>query len=191
MKKQDIIIFSAPSGSGKTTILKKLFALHPDVFDFSISATSRQKRDNEKDGRDYYFLTKEEFRLKIVSKEFLEWEEVYNGTLYGTLKSEIDRIRAKGKIIAFDVDVNGGINIKRLFQDAAVSVFVMPPSVDELRRRLEKRATDSKESIQQRIERADMELSQSKFFDITILNDDLERATAEAQQIVQQMLLKK
>ncbi|MDR0789552.1 MAG: guanylate kinase [Bacteroidales bacterium] len=188
MVKKDIVIFSAPSGSGKTTILKRLFDLNPDVFDFSISATSRPKRNNEIDGKDYYFLTEQDFRAKIANDEFLEWEEVYNGILYGTLKLEIERIRANGKIIAFDVDVNGGISIKKLFKDNAVSVFVMPPSVDELRHRLELRATESKESIADRIERSAMELSMSSKFDYTILNDDINLAVAKAQKIVDEVL---
>ncbi|MDR1724856.1 MAG: guanylate kinase [Bacteroidales bacterium] len=182
---KDIIIFSAPSGSGKTTILKHLFEKNPELFNFSISATSRPKRDNEIHGKDYYFLTEEEFRKKLANNEFLEWEEVYNGTLYGTLKSEIKRIRSNNKIIAFDVDVNGGINIKKLFGDSAVSVFVMPPSVEELRRRLEFRATDSPESIAKRIERSEMELTQSKYFDYTILNDNIDIAVEQAQNIIQ------
>ncbi|MDR1847147.1 MAG: guanylate kinase [Bacteroidales bacterium] len=184
MTKKDIIIFSAPSGSGKTTILKRLFELNPDRFDFSISATSRAKRDNEIDGKDYYFLSEAEFRKKIANGEFLEWEEVYNGLFYGTLKSEVSRIRSMGKIIAFDVDVNGGISIKNLFKDSALSVFVMPPSIEELRRRLEFRATESTESIAKRIERSAMELAMSEKFDHTILNDDIDLAVAKAQKII-------
>ncbi|MDR1005361.1 MAG: guanylate kinase [Bacteroidales bacterium] len=188
MHKKDIIIFSAPSGSGKTTILKRLFAIYPDLLTFSVSATSRPKRSNEVEGKDYYFLTEQEFRTKIANGDFLEWEEVYNGILYGTLKSEIDRIRANGKIIAFDVDVNGGISIKKLFKSSAVSIFVMPPSIEELQRRLEFRGTESKESIAKRIERSAMELSMSDKFDYTILNDDINLAVAKAKEIIEKEL---
>lgn len=183
MDNRKVILFSAPSGCGKTTIIKHILQ-HFDCFEFSISATSRQPRGQEKHGTDYYFLSTEEFKARAAKGEFLEWEEVYQGTCYGTLKSEIDRIWDNGNIIIFDVDVNGGKNIKKYFGDKALSIFVMPPSVEVLEQRLRSRGTDTEESIAKRLGRAEQELSESKFFDRTIINDDLATAVEETIQAI-------
>jgi guanylate kinase len=175
-----LIIFSAPSGAGKTTIVRHLLNLDLNL-EFSISATSRAMRHTETDGKDYYFLTPEEFRKKIENNEFLEWEEVYAGTYYGTLKSEVDRIRANGQNVIFDVDVVGGCNIKKFYADDALAVFVQPPSVEELRHRLISRSTDSMEVIDKRIAKAEFELTFACQFDCIIVNDNLEKAFAEAE----------
>ena len=182
-----LIIFSAPSGSGKTTIVKRLLQVFPQ-FEFSISATSRQPRGEEKHGVDYFFLSQEEFRAKVEADEFVEWEEVYAGTCYGTLKSEMERIWAKGNTIFFDVDVMGGINLKRLFGEDACSVFIMPPSVEELERRLRGRGTDAEEVIQKRIAKAEFELSKAPEFDHVVINDVLEDAVNEVSVIISQFL---
>lgn len=182
-----IIIFSAPSGSGKTTIVKELLKRFPE-FEFSISATSRQPRGTEQDGVDYYFLTPEAFRQKVNEEAFVEWEEVYAGTCYGTLKSEIERIWSKGHVILFDVDVLGGINLKRIFGEKACSIFIMPPSIEELRRRLEGRGTDAPEVIEKRIAKAEFELSKSPEFDFTIINDRLEEAVKETEEVIHRFL---
>ena len=181
------ILFSAPSGCGKTTIIRELMQYF-DCFDFSISATSRQPREGEADGREYYFLSRDEFRRRAERDEFLEWEEVYQGTCYGTLKSEIDRIWAAGKVIVFDVDVNGGKNIKRYFGDSALSVFVMPPSVEVLEQRLRNRGTETEESIAKRLARSAEELKQAPMFDVTIVNDDLKRAVDETRCVIERFL---
>lgn len=173
-----VIIFSAPSGSGKTTIVRQLLERYPQV-EFSVSATSRAPRGTERDGVDYYFLTPEEFRQAVSENRFVEWEEVYQGTCYGTLRSELERIWQKGHVIAFDVDVIGGINLKRLFGDDACSVFVMPPSIGELRRRLESRGTDAPEVIDRRVDKAEFELTKAPEFDHVVVNDRLEDAVAE------------
>ena len=178
-----LIIFSAPSGSGKTTIVRELLKRF-DRFEFSISATSRQPRGQEQDGVDYYFLTNDEFRSRVERNEFVEWEEVYAGTCYGTLKSEMERIWNKGNVIIFDVDVMGGINLKRLFGDDACSIFIMPPSVEELERRLRGRGTDSEEVIQKRIAKAEFEISKAPEFDNVVINDKLEDAVAEVTKII-------
>lgn len=182
-----LIIFSAPSGSGKTTIVRELLKRFPQ-FEFSISATSRKPRGQEQHGVDYYFLSNDEFKERVANDEFVEWEEVYEGTCYGTLKSEMERIWAKGNIIIFDVDVMGGINLKRLFGDDACSMFIMPPSVEELERRLRGRGTDAEEVIQKRVAKADFELSKASEFDYTVINDDLQTAIAEATQIIDNFL---
>ncbi len=173
-----VIIFSAPSGSGKTTIVKQLLERYPQL-EFSVSATSRAPRGTERDGADYYFLTQEAFMQAVAENRFVEWEEVYQGTCYGTLRSELERIWQKGHIIAFDVDVIGGINLKRLFGDDACSVFVMPPSVGELRRRLESRGTDAPEVIDRRVAKAEFELTKAPEFDHVVVNDRLDEAVAE------------
>ena len=170
-----LVIFSAPSGSGKTTIVKELLKRF-DCFEFSISATSRQPRGQEQNGIDYHFMTNEEFKSGVERGEFVEWEEVYAGTCYGTLKSEMERIWAKGNVIIFDVDVMGGINLKRLFGEDACSVFIMPPSVEELERRLRGRGTDAEEVIMKRIAKAEFELSKADAFDHVVVNDDLQEA---------------
>ena len=181
------ILFSAPSGSGKTTIIKRLLQYF-DCFEFSISATSRQPREGERDGVDYYFLSPDEFEARVRNDEFLEWEEVYAGTRYGTLKSEIERIAEKGKVVIFDVDVNGGINIKKYFGDEALAIFVMPPSIEVLEQRLRSRGTESEESIQKRLGRSAKELDEAERFDVTIVNDDLDRAVAETKSVVEDFL---
>ena len=182
-----LVIFSAPSGSGKTTIVRELLQRFPQ-FEFSISATSRQPRGKEQHGIDYYFLSSDEFRQRVERDEFGEWEEVYAGTCYGTLKSEVERIWAKGNVIVFDVDVMGGINLKRLFGDDACSIFIMPPSIEELERRLRGRGTDSEEVIQKRIGKAEFELSKSPEFDYTVVNDVLADAVNEATDIINNFL---
>lgn len=185
--KGKLIIFSAPSGSGKTTIVRQLLGVLPEL-EFSISATSRQPRGTERNGVDYFFLSQEEFRERVAAGEFVEWEEVYNGTCYGTLRSEMERIWQKGNTIIFDVDVMGGINLKRIFGDDACSIFIMPPSVEELRRRLVGRATDSEEVIEKRIAKAEFELSKSEFFDHVVINDDLAEAVAETRHIIESFI---
>ena len=181
------ILFSAPSGSGKTTIIKRLLQYF-DCFEFSISATSRKPREGERNGIDYYFLSPEDFERRVQAGDFLEWEEVYAGTRYGTLKSEIDRIAERGKVVIFDVDVNGGLNIKRFFGDSAMAIFVMPPSIEVLEQRLRQRGTESEESIQKRLGRSARELDEASRFDKTIVNDDLDRAVAETKAVIEMFL---
>lgn len=173
-----VIIFSAPSGSGKTTIVHRLLERYPQL-EFSISATSRAPRGAERDGVDYYFLSQEAFAAAVAEGRFVEWEEVYKGTCYGTLRSEVERIWQKGHVIVFDVDVLGGINLKRIFGQDACSVFIMPPSVEELRRRLEGRGTDSPEAIDRRLAKAEFELTKAPEFDHTVVNDRLDDAVEE------------
>ena len=187
MQNGKLIIFSAPSGSGKTTIVKRLLSTFPQ-FEFSISATSRQPRGEERNGVDYFFLTQEEFRQKVAENAFVEWEEVYAGTSYGTLKSEVERIWSKGNVILFDVDVMGGINLKRIFGDDACSIFIMPPSVEELRRRLVGRATDTMEVIEKRVAKASFEIEKAPQFDHTVINDDLEKAVEDTRTILNNFL---
>ena len=182
-----VVIFSAPSGSGKTTIVRRLLAQYPQ-FEFSISATSRAPRGEERDGVDYYFLTAEAFAAKVKEDAFVEWEEVYAGTSYGTLKSEVERIWSKGHVILFDVDVMGGINLKRIFGEQACSIFIMPPSIEELQRRLEGRATDSPEVIAKRVAKAAFELEKAPEFDHRVVNDQLEVAVEETCAILNQFL---
>lgn len=175
-----LFIFSAPSGSGKTTIVQHL--LKQDFkLEFSISATSRAKRANEIDGKDYHFLSSEEFKAKIDNNEFLEWEEVYEGCFYGTLKSEVEKIRKEGKNVIFDVDVVGGTNIKKFYKEEALAIFIQPPSITELENRLRNRNTDSDEVIAKRVEKFKFELAFSDQFDKVIVNDKLEDAFAEAE----------
>ncbi|MBQ1213682.1 MAG: guanylate kinase [Tidjanibacter sp.] len=182
-----LIIFSAPSGSGKTTIVRRIMQTIPGL-EFSISATSRAPRGTEQHGHDYYFLSAEEFDKAISEEQFVEWEEVYAGTKYGTLKSEMERIWAEGHTILFDVDVKGGVRLKKIFGEQALSVFVMPPSIEELRNRLVGRATDSPEKIEQRIAKAAEEIGYAPQFDKTVVNDDLEKAVAEVEQIVKEFI---
>lgn len=182
-----VVIFSAPSGSGKTTIVKQLLRRY-NTFEFSISATSRAPRGVEQHGVDYYFLSQEEFAAKVAEDAFVEWEEVYAGTSYGTLKSEVERIWGKGHVILFDVDVMGGINLKRIFGDAACSIFIMPPSIEELQRRLEGRGTDAPEVIEKRVAKAAFELEKADAFDFRVVNDDLEVAVAETCRILDAFL---
>ena len=184
-----LVIFSAPSGSGKTTIVRRLLSHFPQ-FEFSISATSRQPRGTEQHGVDYYFLTQEEFAKAVAEERFVEWEEVYAGTCYGTLRSEMERIWAKGNVIVFDVDVLGGINLKKIFGDDACSIFVQPPSIEELERRLRGRATDSEEVIAKRVAKAEFELSKASEFDHVVVNDDLDTAVDETIAIINDFLNK-
>ena len=187
MQKGKLIIFSAPSGTGKTTIVKRLLKTFPQ-FEFSISATSRAPRGAEQDGVDYFFLSQEEFRAKVAADAFVEWEEVYNGTCYGTLKSELERIWEKGNVIIFDVDVVGGINLKNIFKEQACSIFIMPPSVETLRERLIGRGTDSMEIIEKRVAKAEFEISKSEHFDHVIINDILDEAVAQTESVITNFL---
>ena len=182
-----LLIFSAPSGSGKTTIVRRLLEQFSNL-EFSISATSRAPRGVEKNGVDYYFLSAEEFAEAVAADKFVEWEEVYKGTCYGTLRSEMERIWSKGNIILFDVDVMGGIRLKEIFGEDAMSIFVMPPSIEELRRRLEGRRTDAPEVIEKRIAKASFELTKAPEFDKQVVNDDLEVAVAEVAEIVKNFI---
>ena len=182
-----LLIFSAPSGSGKTTIVRRLLEQFTNL-EFSISATSRAPRGVEQNGVDYYFLSAEEFAEAVAANKFVEWEEVYKGTCYGTLRSEMERIWSKGNIILFDVDVMGGIRLKEIFGNDAMSIFVMPPSIEELRRRLEGRGTDAPEVIEKRIAKASFELTKAPQFDKQVVNDDLEVAVAEVAEIVKNFI---
>ena len=179
-----VVIFSAPSGSGKTTIVRELLGRFPQL-EFSVSATSRAPRGAERDGVDYHFLSPEAFRLAAEQGRFVEWEEVYAGTCYGTLRSEVERIWAAGHVIVFDVDVVGGINLKRIFGDEACSIFIMPPSIEELRRRLEGRATDAPEVIDRRVAKAEFEIGKAPEFDRIVVNDDLDTAVAETVRLLE------
>ena len=182
-----IVCLTGPSGSGKTTIVRELLRRIPQL-EFSISATSRAPRGTERDGVDYYFLSPDEFRRAVDEERFVEWEEVYAGTCYGTLRSEVERIWAKGNIIVFDVDVIGGINLKRIFGDDACSVFIMPPSVEELRRRLEGRGTDAPEVIDRRVAKAEFELTKAPEFDHVVVNDCLDEAVCGTCSILDQFI---
>ena len=182
-----LLIFSAPSGSGKTTIVRRLLEQFSNL-EFSISATSRAPRGVEKNGVDYYFLSAEEFAEAVAADKFVEWEEVYKGTCYGTLRSEMERIWSKGNVILFDVDVMGGIRLKEIFGEDAMSIFVMPPSIEELRRRLEGRGTDAPEVIEKRIAKASFELTKAPEFDKQVVNNDLEVAVAEVAEIVKNFI---
>ncbi|MFC2097039.1 guanylate kinase [Bacteroidota bacterium] len=182
-----IIIFSAPSGSGKTTIANRILK-KPLNLEFSVSACSRSKRIGEIHEKDYYFLSVQEFKEKISNGEFLEWEEVYADNFYGTLWSEIERIQNKGKHIIFDVDVIGGLNLKKEFGDKALSIFIMPPSIKVLEERLKIRSTESIEDIQKRISKAEKEISYNKKFDELIINDNLEKSVIEAEKLIIEFL---
>lgn len=182
-----VVIFSAPSGSGKTTIVHQILKMFP-FFEFSISACSRQPRANEENGKDYYFLPIETFREKIINQEFLEWEEVYQDHLYGTLKSEVDRIWAKNHVVIFDVDVVGGSNLKKYFDHKALSIFVMPPSLQVLEERLLKRGTENPDSLKKRIEKASYEMSFAPKFDLQIINDQLDVAVLETKNAIEKFL---
>ncbi|MCL4120835.1 UNVERIFIED_CONTAM: hypothetical protein GTU68_000429, partial [Idotea baltica] len=182
-----VVIFAAPSGSGKTTLVRYLLDQIPQLR-FSVSATTRSKRDHEKDGHDYYFIEKSDFVQKIQTGNFLEWQEVYDGNYYGTLCSEIDRIWAEGYSVIFDVDVVGALNIKRYYGDQALAIFVKVPSIDDLKNRLQNRETETKESINIRLEKAAMEMDYEKDFDISILNDQVDTAKARSLFIVERFL---
>jgi len=182
-----LIALTAPSGAGKTTIARHLLKTF-DELEFSISATTREKRAHEVDGRDYYFLTKEEFEQKVTNEEFVEWEEVYEGQFYGTLKSEIARIRTTNKFVIFDIDVEGAISIKEIYGDEAMVIFIKPPSPEVLFERLRKRKTESPASLEKRINRARRELTYEDKFDRVLINDDLQIALSDAEQLIRKVL---
>lgn len=184
-----VIIFSAPSGSGKSTIVNHILSLHPEM-EFSVSATSRRPRGSEQNGIEYYFFTADEFRKMISDDKFVEYEEVYAGSFYGTLKSEVQRIWDKGNVIIFDVDVKGGVNLKRYFGEKALSIFIQAPSVEELRRRLVARGTDSAEAIGKRVAKAAEEMTYADKFDHILINDDLSTAYGESEKLVNDFLSK-
>ena len=189
MNRGKLIIISAPSGTGKSTIIGWLMREHPELnLAFSISCTSRAPRGTEQDGVEYFFLTPEEFRERIENDEFLEYEEVYEGRFYGTLKAQVERQLEAGQNVVFDVDVKGGVNIKKYYGDEALSVFIKPPSIAELRRRLEGRGTDAPEVIDQRIARAEFELTFVDKFDTIVVNDDLAQAEEDALSIIEYFL---
>lgn len=191
MQKPDgkIIIFSAPSGSGKSTIVNHLLGKFPRL-QFSISATSRSPRGDEQHGKEYYFLTNKEFARRAAADEFVEWEEVYAGTSYGTLRSEVQRIWDASGVIVFDVDVRGGVNLKRIFGDSALAIFIEPPSIEALRQRLIGRATDTPEAIERRIGKAAEELKFAPEFDVVIVNDVLSEALSKAEKLVNEFINK-
>ena len=188
-KKTGLVIFSAPSGSGKSTIVQWLMKEHPELkLYFSISCTSRAPRGTEQNGVEYFFLTPEEFKSKIQNDEFLEYEEVYQDRFYGTLKAQVERQLEAGQNVVFDVDVKGGINIKKFYGERALSIFIQPPSVEELRRRLVGRGTDTPETIENRLEKAEYEMTFAPQFDHIVVNDDLETAKAETLKLVEAFL---
>ncbi|TXK72506.1 guanylate kinase [Mesonia sp. HuA40] len=183
-----LIVFSAPSGSGKTTIVQHLLKQKDLNLDFSISATSRAPRPNEVDGKDYYFMSLKEFKHHIKNDDFLEWEEVYRDNFYGTLKSEVERIWAKGKHVVFDIDVVGGLDIKRIYPERTLAVFVQPPSIEELKIRLKKRKTETEERISMRVAKASIEMATAPQFDFIIINNNLEEALEESYQLVKSFI---
>lgn len=183
-----IIIFTSPSGAGKTTIVRHLLSKYKEQLAFSISATTRNIRQGEENGVHYYFLTPEVFKAKLAKEEFLEWEEVYAGLMYGTLHSEVDRLAADGKHLVLDIDVNGAQNVKKQYGDRVLTVFVKPPSPDVLIERLQKRGTEGPEELEKRKARMDYELTQQQYFDKVIVNDKLDVALLEAERIVEDFL---
>jgi guanylate kinase len=182
-----VVIFSAPSGSGKSTVVSHVLPLHPEM-EFSVSATSRKPRGTEQDGVEYLFYSADIFRKLVEMDKFVEYEEVYKDNFYGTLKSEVNRIWSKGHVITFDVDVKGGVNLKKYFGDRALSVFIQAPSVEALRQRLINRGTDSLEAIEARVAKAAEEMTYADKFDYILVNDDLETALKEAEQVVDKFL---
>ena len=182
-----LVIFSAPSGAGKSTLVNYLLPQFPQL-SFSISATSRAPRGQEEHGKDYYFLSSEEFKMRVAQDELLEWEEVYSGTYYGTLRTEVERIWSEGKVVVFDIDVVGALNLKKQFGDRALALFVQAPSVEILEQRLRGRGTDSEEKIQQRVAKATIEMARAPEFDKVVVNDDLNTAKAEALTILKDFL---
>lgn len=183
-----LIIFSAPSGAGKTTIVRHLLSKYNDKLAFSISACTRQPRENEVHGKDYYFITQEDFLHRIAQKEFVEFEEVYSGTYYGTLRSEIERIWAENKAVVFDIDVIGGLHLKDKFKDQALAIFVQPPSLEVLSKRLYGRGTDTIDKLNERIGKAKKELEYANQFDVILENDDLTEACIKAEQLIDSFL---
>lgn len=191
MTKGKLIVFSAPSGSGKTTIVRHLLGKEDLNLEFSISCTTRQPRGEEVNGKDYYFISWDEFKKHIKAEDFVEWEEVYTDNFYGTLKAEVERIWAQGKHVIFDIDVAGGLRIKRKFPEETLAVFVKPPSVDELKRRLKERSTESDDKINMRIAKAHVELATAPQFDTIIKNYDLDTAKEEAYKLVKNFITQK
>ena len=183
-----LIIFSAPSGSGKSTIINKLMSEYGLQGRFSISATSRKPRGSEQDGVEYYFLSEEDFRRRISEGDFLEYEEVYPGCFYGTLRSEVDRTLDRGENVILDIDVQGGLNVKKIYGDRALTLFIQPPSIERLRERLERRGTDAPEVIERRLAKAETELSFAPKYDAVVVNDDLEEACRDAARVVEDFL---
>ena len=181
-----IYIFCAPSGSGKSTMVRHLLTKHPDLFELSVSCTTRPPRGQEVNGKEYYFISVEEFRKRIEHNDFIEYEQVYDGLYYGTLKEEIDRIEAAGRQVLFDVDVKGGVHLKEILGDKATSIFICPPSIDELRRRLEGRGDTSPEMIEKRLAKAEEELSYKPRFDRVVINDDLAHAYEQLDAIIEE-----
>jgi guanylate kinase len=186
-KEGKLIIFSAPSGAGKTTIVQHLLGKVPQL-EFSISATTRKPRGDEQNGKDYYFISKEEFLHRIAKKQFVEFEEVYSGTFYGTLRTEIERIWQKGKTVIFDIDVEGGLHLKRKYEENALAIFVQPPSLEVLKERLAGRGTDSAEKLTERFTKAEKELNYAPQFDIILKNHDLQTACLEAEELVKKFI---
>ena len=184
MKKGKIIVLSAPSGTGKSTIISRIIDRPELALGFSISATSRSPRGEERDGREYYFISNEEFRRRVDNGEFVEWEEVYPGTCYGTLRSEVERVVTAGKSLIMDIDVKGGLNVKNIFGDESVAIFILPPSHEELERRLRGRGTDSEETILKRLAKAEYELSFAPQYDVRVVNDDIDKAADEVASVI-------
>ena len=188
--KGKIIIVSAPSGTGKSSIISKIIDNPELALGFSVSATSRSPRGEERDGREYYFLTPDEFSRRIEAGEFVEWEEVYKGTCYGTLLSEVERVTGEGRNLIMDIDVKGALNVKKRFGDEAVSIFIMPPSLEELERRLRGRQTDSEEAISRRLGKAGYEMTFASEFDERVVNDNLSRPASEVEEIIRNFVKK-
>ena len=185
-----VIVFSAPSGAGKTSIVRYLLEQNTQL-SFSISATTRAKREMEVDGRDYYFISVPEFQKRIENEAFLEWQEVYKGQYYGSLKSEVDRLCGEGKVVLFDVDVLGGLNIKKYYKDEALAIFVQPPTLETLKERLIGRGTETPESLKKRLDKAEYEMSFAPQFDVILINDQLEDARNEATRLIRDFLCQK
>lgn len=187
--KGKIIILSAPSGTGKSTIISRIIDDPELKLGFSISATSRRPRGQEQDGREYYFLTPEEFDAKVRNDEFVEWEEVYSGTCYGTLKSEVERVTSEGRNLIMDIDVKGGLNVKRCFDGNALSIFILPPSCEELEKRLRGRGTDDEATIRKRLDKAEYEMTFAPQYDCRVVNDNIDHAAAEVTKLIKKFII--